>query len=246
MRKHVLRNTGLYVFFKSGTLCGCVFSNVLLSFWCHSPECHFPCDLWELDADANACGALMATLTLMPIAMVMLMVMVRVRVRVMVIHPVTCGSANGTGFAHDNAIHPLTCGSYAPCDLWEWKFDAVHPWPVAMRITMAMPVPAAMSMQMAMATQMAMVMITTFTQWAAAPWCRSLCDLWEVEATHSVTCSNGYANGNGNANDNCDGHAIHPLTCAGLMLMIMLIVLGMPLVSDANADANRSGNTTGP
>ena len=46
-----------------------------------------------------------------------------------------------------------------------------------------------------------------------------------------MTCSDGYATGNGNANDNCDGNAIHPVTCAGLMLMIMLIVLGMPMVT---------------
>ena len=41
---------------------------------------------------------LMAMLTLMPIAMVMLVVMVRV----MAIHPVTCGNANGNGYARDN------------------------------------------------------------------------------------------------------------------------------------------------
>ena len=39
---------------------------------------------------------LMAMLTLMPIATVMVMV------RVMAIHPVTCGNANGNGYAHDN------------------------------------------------------------------------------------------------------------------------------------------------
>ena len=58
-----------------------------------------------------------------------------------------------------------------------------------------------------------------FTQWAVGPRCQSPCDL-----THSVTCSNGYAN------DKCDGNAIHPLTCAGKMLMTMLIVLSTPMV----------------
>ena len=36
--------------------------------------------------------------------------------------------------------------------------------------------------------------------------------------------------GKGNANGNCDGNAIHPLTFEGLMLMIMLMALGIQMV----------------
>ena len=58
----------------------------------------------------------LAMLMLMPLAMVMLMVLVMVGVRA--IHPVTCGSANGNGNAHDNG-DGTPFASYAPCDVWE-------------------------------------------------------------------------------------------------------------------------------